>query len=69
MTAESCAMMNFAEKKLPMRFACLVSMPTPLPATSNSVSSRGFFEHVELQFSRVAVYSVWENEYTCNALG
>ena len=38
--------MNFAEKKLPMRFACLVSMPTPLPATSNSVSSRGFFEHV-----------------------
>ena len=31
-----------------MRFA-LVSMPTPLPAISNSVSSRGFFQHVELQ--------------------
>ena len=39
--SESCAMMNFAVKEtLPMRFA-LFSRPTPLRATSNSVSSRG----------------------------
>ena len=58
MTSESCAMMYFAGKKtLPMRFA-LVSMPTPqrtqfLPGV---LSVRG-------TAVRVAIYSVWENEY------
>ena len=36
------------KETLPKRFA-LVSMPTPLPVTPNSVSSRGFFQHAELQ--------------------
>ena len=50
MTSEGCAINDvFCRKEtLPMRFT-LVSMPTPLPATPNSVSSRGFFQRVELQ--------------------
>ena len=50
------------EKTLPMHFA-LVSMPTPLPATWNSVSSQGFFSTWNCSAARVVVCSVWENEY------
>ena len=44
-----------------MSFA-LVSMAAPLPSTPNLVSSRGFFQHVELQPGLLfIVYG--ENEY------
>ena len=49
-----------------MRFA-LVSMPTPPPATPNSVSSRGFFQHVELQSG--LLFIAYGKMSTCNIFG
>ena len=54
------------KETLPMRFA-LVSTPVPLPAAPNSVSrgpgvSFRVFQHVRTA-AKLAVYSVWENEY------
>ena len=63
MTSESCAMLYFAGKKLWQCVSHWFSMPTPLPATSNSVSSRVSFSTWNCSAARVAVYSVRENEH------
>ena len=54
MTSESCVMMNFLqERNFANAFRITVtSMLTPLTAISNTVSSRGLFQHVELQCSQ-----------------
>ena len=62
MTSESCAMMNFAGKKLCQFVPTLVSMPMPLESCNTD------FPGVSLSTwnctaARIAVHSVWGNDY------